>query len=81
MTIMNKFVLSGHKFGMNFFLLMCQSLVSVLFLRICKTSGLLSFRELNVKDALRWFPVSVMLVAMIYTGSKRYHIVALNQHH
>lgn len=39
------------------------------FLRACKTSKLVAFRELNPKDAKAWFPVSLMLVAMIYTGS------------
>lgn len=70
MTIMNKLVLSNHKFGMNFFLLMMQSLVSVIFLRICKSLHLVKYRPLNRKDALSWLPVSLLLIAMIYTGSK-----------
>lgn len=36
---------------------------------MCKASKLVQFRELNPKDARAWFPVSLMLVAMIYTGS------------
>lgn len=36
---------------------------------MCKASKLVMFRELNPKDAKSWFPVSLMLVAMIYTGS------------
>lgn len=36
---------------------------------MCKSSKLVNFRELNPTDAKSWFPVSLMLVAMIYTGS------------
>ena len=82
MTIMNKYVLSGHKFHLNFALLVVQSLVSVVFLHFCKLSKLLNYRPLNQKDAIICtsqagrlrpvgFPVSLLLVGMIFTGSKR----------
>lgn len=46
-----------------------QSSVSVIFLFICKKMNLLNYRSLNKKDATIWLPVSLLLIAMIYTGS------------
>lgn len=77
MTVMNKAVLSSasknpeNAFKMNFMLLLCQSIACVLLLRVCKGFKLLQYRDLNQRDSLAWLPVSLMLVAMIYTGSKR----------
>lgn len=70
MTIMNKYVLSGHKFHLNLFLLTIQSTTSVIFLMLCKKANLLTYRPLNRPDATIWLPVSLLLVAMIYTSSK-----------
>lgn len=44
--------------------------MSVLLLATCKSLKLLNYRALNERDARLWFPVSCLLVLMIYTGSK-----------
>jgi GDP-mannose transporter len=72
MTILNKLVLSRHRFGMNMFLLLVQSTVCVIALQIFRMLGLLTFRPMNLRDAKAWFPVSLLLVAMIFSNSKRY---------
>ncbi|RPD64334.1 UDP-galactose transporter [Lentinus tigrinus ALCF2SS1-7] len=70
MTVVNKFVVSGHNFNMNFLLLCIQSSVCVACVVTVKTLGIISFRDFDTKDAKMWFPISVMLVGVIYTGSK-----------
>lgn len=35
-----------------------------------KAAGIVNFRSFNVTEAKRWLPISVLLVAMIYTASK-----------
>ncbi|KAI0819653.1 UDP-galactose transporter [Trametes gibbosa] len=70
MTVVNKFVVSGTHFNMNFLLLCMQSSVCVACVFTVKKLGIISFREFDSKDAKAWFPISVMLVGVIYTGSK-----------
>ncbi|KAJ3510507.1 hypothetical protein NLJ89_g4629 [Agrocybe chaxingu] len=53
MTVVNKFVVSGANFSMNFLLLCMQSTVTF-----------------DMQDAKAWFPISFLLVSVIYTGSK-----------
>lgn len=70
MTVVNKFVVSGSQFNMNFLLLCIQSTVCVACVALTKSLGVISFRDFDSKDAKSWFPISVMLVGVIYTGSK-----------
>ncbi|KAI9249132.1 GDP-mannose transporter [Phascolomyces articulosus] len=67
MTVTNKYVVSGN-FNMVFLLL--TSVVTVVFLQVFKFLNLIKFREFNVDAAKKWFPITIFLVAMIYTGSK-----------
>ncbi|KDR67929.1 hypothetical protein GALMADRAFT_231560 [Galerina marginata CBS 339.88] len=70
MTVVNKFVVSGDKFSMNFLLLCIQSFVCVSCVVIVKRLGVISFRAFDWQDAKAWFPISFLLVSVIYTGSK-----------
>jgi len=70
MTVVNKYVVSGAHFSMNFLLLALQSIVCILCVTISKRIGLISFRDFDLEDAKRWFPISFLLVCVIYTGSK-----------
>ncbi|KAK0539141.1 GDP-mannose transporter into the lumen of the Golgi [Tilletia horrida] len=70
MTVVNKYVLSGKKFNMNLLVLLCQSLVGVTIVTIASRMKLIQIRPLNAKDAKAWLPVSALLVAVIFTGSK-----------
>ncbi|KAK9239018.1 hypothetical protein V1525DRAFT_399558 [Lipomyces kononenkoae] len=70
MTVTNKYVLSGYSFNLNFFLLMVQSVVCVLAIQTCKSLKLITYRDFNVQEARKWFPISALLVIMIYTSSK-----------
>jgi len=70
MTVVNKYVVSGRNFSMNFLLLCIQSSVCVLCVSVVKKLGVISFRSFDLADAKAWFPISFLLVTVIYTGSK-----------
>ena len=55
---------------MNFLLLCIQSTVCVACVYAVKRVGIISFRDFDMKDAKTWFPISFLLVSVIYTGSK-----------
>ncbi|KAJ7746931.1 hypothetical protein DFH07DRAFT_869524 [Mycena maculata] len=77
MTIINKFVVSGANFSMNFLLLCMQSIVCVSCVALAKKTGIISFRAFDIQDAKAWFPVSFMLVGVIYTGSKSLQFLSI----
>ncbi|KAK9473155.1 uncharacterized protein V1510DRAFT_402535 [Dipodascopsis tothii] len=77
MTVTNKYVLSGYSFNLNFFLLMVQSLVCVSAIQICKTFNVITYRDFNAAEAKKWFPISVLLVIMIYTSSKALQFLSI----
>lgn len=70
MTVMNKYVLSGTEFNLNFFLLLVQSIVCIITIQTCKSCNIITYRDFNSAEARKWFPISVLLIGMIYTGSK-----------
>ena len=55
---------------MNFLLLCIQSAVCSACVYAVKRAGIISFRDFDMKDAKAWFPISFLLVWVIYTGSK-----------
>jgi GDP-mannose transporter len=63
-------VVSGAHFSMTFLLLCMQSIVCVFCVSIVKRLGIISFSSFRWKDARAWFPISFLLVTVIYTGSK-----------
>jgi len=77
MTVVNKFVVSGHQFNMTFLLLCIQSLVCVASVAVVKKAGIISFRDFDIQDAKAWFPISFMLVSVIYTGSKSLQFLSI----
>ncbi|TKA48332.1 GDP-mannose transporter 1, partial [Cryomyces minteri] len=51
MTVTNKYVLSGMDFNLNFFLLCVQSVVCVMAIQSCKSSGIITYRDFNSDEA------------------------------
>ncbi|KAL9012613.1 MAG: hypothetical protein Q9173_002630 [Seirophora scorigena] len=70
MTCTNKFVLSGFGFNLNFLLLAVQGIVCVVAIQVCKSSGIITYRDFNTDEARKWFPVSLLLIGTIYTSTK-----------
>ncbi|KAG7093873.1 GDP-mannose transporter into the lumen of the Golgi [Marasmius oreades] len=77
MTLVNKFVVSGAHFSMNFLLLCIQSSVCIACVVLVKKMGIISFRSFNWQDAKTWFPISFMLALVIYTGSKSLQFLSI----
>jgi len=69
MTCTNKYILGGMDYNLNFFLLCVQSVVCVVVIEACKRGGLITYRDFNADEAKKWFPISLLLIAMIYTAT------------
>ncbi|CAN6631324.1 GDP-mannose transporter 1 [Trichomonascus vanleenenianus] len=76
MTVTNKLVLSGN-FNFNFIVLVVQSAVCLAVIQALKAFGVVNFRSFNKEEAKNWFPISFLLVAMIYTGSKAIQFLSI----
>jgi len=70
MTLTNKYVLSGIDFNLNFMLLAIQNIICVVAIQTGKSMGMISYRDFKMDEARKWFPISLLLISMIYTGSK-----------
>jgi len=71
MTIVNKYVVSGHEWNMTFLYLAVQSIVCIITIEICRQMGMIrNLAAFDTQKGKRWFPVSLLLVGMIYTGTK-----------
>ncbi|KAH8879386.1 GDP-mannose transporter [Thozetella sp. PMI_491] len=71
MTVVNKYVVSGSEWNLHFFYLVIQSIVCVGAIMVCKQAGMIkNLAPFDTGKARRWFPISVLLVGMIYTGNK-----------
>ncbi|KAF2457115.1 golgi GDP-mannose transporter-like protein [Lineolata rhizophorae] len=77
MTVTNKYVLSGLDYNLNFFLLCVQSVVCIAAIGTCKTLGLISYRDFNTDEARKWFPISLLLIGMIYTSTKALRFLSI----
>ncbi|KAL8674370.1 MAG: hypothetical protein Q9168_001230 [Polycauliona sp. 1 TL-2023] len=77
MTVTNKYVLSGFGFNLNFFLLAVQSIVCVVAIQMCKSAGIITYRDFNTDEARKWFPVSLLLISTIYTSTKALQFLSI----
>jgi GDP-mannose transporter len=77
MTTTNKYVVSGHHFNLNFFLLAIQSVVCLAVIATLKFFGVITYRKFNVNEAKKWSPIAFLLVLMIYTSSKALRYLAI----
>ncbi|KAM7182748.1 hypothetical protein V8F33_014052 [Rhypophila sp. PSN 637] len=71
MTVVNKYVVSGSDWNLNFFYLAVQAIVCTAAILLSKQLG--AFQNLSAFDpvkAKKWFPISLLLVGMIYTSTK-----------
>ncbi|KAK7999406.1 hypothetical protein PG990_012006 [Apiospora arundinis] len=69
MTLVNKYVVSGNEWNLNFFYLAVQAIVGTVAILALKQLGLMAnLRPLETKKVKAWFPISLLLVGMIYTS-------------
>lgn len=77
MTTTNKYVVSGHHFNLNFFLLAIQAIVCIVVIATLKFFGVITYRKFNINEAKKWSPIAFLLVLMIYTSSKALKYLAI----
>ncbi|KAF4983360.1 hypothetical protein FZEAL_1212 [Fusarium zealandicum] len=71
MTVVNKYVVSGTSWNLTFFYLAIQSIVCIAAITACKKVGLIqSLAPLETDRIKKWYPISLVLVGMIYTSTK-----------
>ncbi|OAA57863.1 golgi GDP-mannose transporter [Niveomyces insectorum RCEF 264] len=71
MTVVNKYVVSGNAWNLNFLYLAIQSTVCIIAILVGKQVGLITtLSPFDPEKGKRWFPISFLLVGMIYTGAK-----------
>ncbi|KAI1354566.1 hypothetical protein F5Y01DRAFT_254375 [Xylaria sp. FL0043] len=71
MTVVNKYVVSGSDWNLNFFYLAVQSTVCIVTIQILKQIGVITnLAPFDTNKGRRWFPISLLLVGMIYTSTK-----------
>ncbi|POS73309.1 GDP-mannose transporter [Diaporthe helianthi] len=71
MTVVNKYCVSGKNWNLNLFYLAIQSIVCIAAILICKKAGMItSLAPFDTEKAKKWYPISLLLVGMIYTSTK-----------
>ncbi|KAF9881678.1 putative gdp-mannose transporter protein [Colletotrichum karsti] len=71
MTVVNKYVVSGSSWNLNFLYLAIQSMICTAAIVFLKQMDLIpSVAALEAGKAKKWLPVSVFFVGMIYTSTK-----------
>ncbi|KAH8202074.1 hypothetical protein TruAng_003742 [Truncatella angustata] len=71
MTLINKYVVSGTHWNLHWFYLGIQHIVCVGAIILGKQTGLIKeLAPFDSNKAKRWFPISALLVAQIFTGNK-----------
>ncbi|KAK5026493.1 GDP-mannose transporter into the lumen of the Golgi [Exophiala sideris] len=71
MTVVNKYVVSGSSWNLNFLYLAIQSVICTAAILGLKQMGMLpNLAALEIGKAKRWLPVSIAFVGMIFTSTK-----------
>ncbi|PPJ51333.1 hypothetical protein CBER1_08626 [Cercospora berteroae] len=77
MTVSNKYCVNGTGWNLSFFLLAVQAIVCILAISTGKAMGFITYRGFNVDEARKWFPVSLLLIGMIYTSIKALQFLSI----
>ncbi|KNG47897.1 gdp-mannose transporter [Stemphylium lycopersici] len=71
MTVVNKYVVSGSSWNLNFLYLAIQAVICTAAILVLRRVGTISnLAALESAKAKKWLPVSVFFVGMIYTSTK-----------
>ena len=54
-----------------------QAIVCIIAISTGKAMGLIQYRDFNTDEARKWFPISVLLIGMIYTSTKALQYLSL----
>ena len=70
MIFTNKLVLAEYDFSYPSVLLLFQSMVAVILLKLLANFGIIELERLSLETARRWAPVTLFFGLMLYTGSQ-----------
>lgn len=54
-----------------------QNVVCVVAIQFCKSAKIITYRDFNADEARKWFPISLLLITMIYTSSKALQFLSI----
>ncbi|KAH6613196.1 GDP-mannose transporter [Boeremia exigua] len=70
MTVVNKYVVSGSSWNLNFLYLAIQTVICTAAILVLKQMGMIPYlAALKSGKAKKWFPVSFFFVGMVYTST------------
>jgi GDP-mannose transporter len=69
MTLLNKYILSQHKFEYPFLLLLWQNTFAVGLIYMAKGTDLLKVENLEPSKVKKWLPINLFFIAMLVTHS------------
>jgi GDP-mannose transporter len=46
-------------------------------IQTCKSTGLITYRDFNSDEARKWFPITLLLIGMIYTSTKALQFLSI----
>ncbi|KAJ5290769.1 GDP-mannose transporter [Penicillium angulare] len=71
MTVVNKYVVSGSSWNLNFLYLAIQAVICTAAILVLRQMGMIpNLAALESRKAKKWLPVSIAFVGMIYTSTK-----------
>ena len=69
MTLVNKAIFSIFDFNYPLSMLLYQNIFTVALLQTAKYFGYLSFRGLEMPTVKQWYPVNILFIIMLSSGS------------
>ena len=54
-----------------------QSIVCILAIQTGKSTSIITYRDFHAGEAKKWFPISLLLIGMIYTGTKALQFLSI----
>ena len=54
-----------------------QSIVCIVAISSCKAANIINYRDFNPDEARKWFPISLLLIGMIYTSTKSLQFLSI----
>ncbi|KCV72404.1 hypothetical protein H696_01800 [Fonticula alba] len=70
MTLLNKLVVARYVHGFHLTLLATQNFTCTVLLLLAKFFGIVNFRSLTMTHVKLWMPLVLLVVIMLYTGTK-----------
>lgn len=70
MILLNKLVMNTYELNYPMVLLFLQNVCAVILVVCCKAFGIIHYPDFDMKVVRRWFPLTILFVAMLWTSMK-----------